>query len=231
MNRTTKNRAMAAGVAAVVVICMVILAVFVFNMLLKEDQGKKKRQIQKITLVKPPPPKPKEKLPEPEIKKQEEVIEPEPAEQPPDDMKDLGEDDAPVGDDLGLDADGSGGGDGFGLKAKKGGRSLIDGEKIGGGGSLLRRYSWYTQILQDEIRQKVNKILEESDEIPSGRHRMMLRIRLDDIGNIVSLSVFQSSGNGKVDNIVEQAITGFKISETPPEKMPRAMKIKVTFKS
>ena len=177
----------------------------------------------------PPPPKSKEKLPEPEIKKKEELVEQEPEDQPPDQMEDTGKDDAPPGDDLGLDADGIGGGDGFGLKAKRGGRSITE---LGSGHqNLLKRYAWYTRILQDEIRDKVNKILEKIDDLPEGKHKMMLRIKLDGTGNIVFISIFKSSGNPKVDEVVEQAVTGFKVSEAPPDSMPKTMKVKVTFKS
>jgi hypothetical protein len=34
-----------------------------------------------------------------------------------------------------------------------------------------------------------------------------------------------------VDDAVEQAIEGFRVSEIPPEEMPKLLKIRVTFKS
>ncbi len=222
-----KKKFLIIGISSLVFICFLASAFIVLKALLKDDGHRRKRQIQRVTLVKPPPPKIKEKPPEPEIKKEEKIVEPEP-EEPQDDM-DEAEDDGPEpGEELGLDSDSTGGVDGFGLKAKKGGRSLIG---SGGTKNLLKRYTWYTRILQEEIREKVNTLLEDIEGIPNGKHRMLLRIRLDEIGNIVFISIYKSSGSQKVDDVVEQAITGFKVSEAPPGRMPKAMKIKVTFKS
>jgi protein TonB len=224
-----KRKAVRVGIALVVVACMLGVAFFVLKILITGNAGKRKRVVQKVTLVKPPPPpKPKEKPPEPEIKKKEELPQPEQEELPPEDMDDAMDDEAPPGEDLGLDAEGSGAGDAFGLKGNKGGRSLIGG---GGGRNLLKRYAWYTGILQEEIRKKINKSLEARDDVPGGEYRMMLRIKLDDVGNIVSLSVVSSSGRQQVDTFVEESVSGLKISEVPPAKMPRAMKLKIKFKS
>lgn len=177
----------------------------------------------------PPPPKIKEKPPEPEIKKKEEVIEEQPEEQPEDDLDNSMDEDIPPGEELGLDSDGTGGMDGFGLKAKKGGRSLIAGS--GGEKTLLRRYAWYTKMLSDEIREKVNKYLEDKENIPSGKHRMLLRVGLDLSGNMQLYAIAKSSGNLEVDKAVEEAIVGFKVSEVPPEEMPKILKVRVIFKS
>ncbi|WDP92939.1 MAG: energy transducer TonB [Desulfobacter sp.] len=224
-----KNKTLIIGVSCLVMLCLLFSAFFVLKRLLKDDGKRRKRQIQRVTLVKPqPPPKIKEKPPEPEIEKKEEIVEPEPEEAPPED--DHTSDEPPPGEDLGLDADGSGGGDGFGLKAKKGGRSLIGG---GGGGkkSLMRRYAWYTRILQDEIREKVNKYLEDVERLPGGKHRIMLKLKLDDGGGMLTWAIYKSSGDTLVDEAVRKAMAGFRVSEAPPGDMPRTLKIKVTFKS
>ena len=231
MNNTSekKKKFLVVGISFLVFACLCTFGFFIVKILLKNDGGVRKRQIQRVTLVKPPPPKIKEKPPEPEIKKKEEIVEPEIEEQPVEDMDDSMDDDAPPGEELGLDADGTGGGDGFGLKAKKGGRSLIEGG--GGNKSLLKRYAWYTRMLQDEIREKVNAYLESKEDLPGGKHRMLLWIMLDKKGNLVLRSIPKSSGSAKVDDAVEQAIEGFRVSEIPPEEMPKLLKIRVTFKS
>lgn len=229
-NNESKKKVFVVGVACLVFICFLVSAIVVLKMLMKDDGRKRKRQIQRVTLVKPPPPpKIKEKPPEPEIEKKEEIIEQQPEEQMEDDMDDAMDDDIPPGEDLGLDADGSGGMDGFGLKAKKGGRSLIGSGN--GSRSLLKRYAWYTRMLQEEIREKVNKYLEARDDIPNGKHKMQLWVSLDQKGNMQLYSISRSSGNSLVDNAVEKAIVGFQVSETPPEEMPRKLKVQVTFKS
>lgn len=115
-----KKRLLIMGIACLVFVCLLVSGFFLFKMLLEGDQGRKKRQVQRITLVKPPPPeKIKEKPPEPEIKKEEKIVEPEPKEVP-EETEDSAKDEPPPGDDLGLDSDGTGGSDGFGLAAKKG---------------------------------------------------------------------------------------------------------------
>ncbi|MBU1194392.1 MAG: TonB C-terminal domain-containing protein [Proteobacteria bacterium] len=224
-----RKNAVIIGISCLVFVCFLAASIFVLKMLIKDDGHRKKREIQRVTLVKPPPPKIKEKPPEPEIEKKEEIIEPEPEETPEDEMEEPGDEDLPPGDDLGLDSDGTGGADGFGLKAKKGGRSLI------GGGSadaaLMKRYAWYTRLLQNEIREKVNSYLEKNKELPGGKHDMVLKIQLDDTGLISQFSISRSSGNTQVDDAVQKAIKGHKITEFPPEEMPKIMKIKVTFKS
>ncbi|WP_320044889.1 TonB C-terminal domain-containing protein [uncultured Desulfobacter sp.] len=224
-----KKKGLIVGISFLVFVCLCTFSFFPLKFFLKNDSGVRKRQIQRVTLVKPPPPpKIKEKLPEPEVKKIEEIVEPEIEEQIEDNMDDA-MDDTPPGEDLGLDADGTGGADGFGLKAKKGGRSLIGGS--GGDKSLLKRYAWYTRMLQDEIREKVNSYLEDKADLPGGKHKMLLWIMLDDNGNMVLRSIPKSSGILKVDDAVEQAIAGLRVSEMPPEDMPKLLKIKVTFKS
>lgn len=231
MKNLTENRKkiLIVGVSCLVFVCLAGTSIFILSLLMKDDGGKRKRQVQRVALVKPPPPKKLEKPPEPEIKKKQEIIEPEPEETPPEEMDDASDEDMPPGEELGLDSDGTGGADGFGLKAKKGGRSLIGG--AGGSSSLLRRYAWYTRILQDEIRDMVNQYLEGKTDIPAGKHKMVLRIRLDGVGNMELASITTSSGNKLVDHAVEEAITGFRVSEGPPEEMPRIMNLKVTFKS
>lgn len=182
-----------------------------------------------MTLIKPPPPpKIKEKPPEPEIKKEEEIIEPEVEELPPEDMDDQAQDDVPPGDELGLDADGSAGSDAFGLKAKKGGRALIGGPF--GSHSLLRKYAWYTQIIQTEIRKKVDDHMERNGGLPKGELQALVQLVLDDAGNIVSYRLYRSSGNRDMDAAVEEALRLTQISEPPPAGMPRQMKVKISSK-
>lgn len=223
-----KKKILVIGIACLVFICLGTVAFFIVNVLLNNDTGVRKRQIQRITLVKPPPPPEiKEKPPEPEIKKKKEIVEPK--EQPEEKMDESMDEDIPPGEELGLDADGTGGADGFGLKAKKGGRSLIGGS--GGSKSLLKRYAWYTRMLQEEIREKVNKYLENKEDIPGGKHKMLLWVMLDKDGNLVLRNISRSSGNSLVDTAVEQAIAGFRVSELPPDDMPKVLKLKVTFKT
>ena len=182
---------------------------------------KVKRQIQMVKLVKlPPPPKIKEKLPEPEVKK-EEMIEPEeisPEEVP----EQASDDDAPAGEELGLDAEGGTGSDGFGLAAKKGGRSIIGG---GGANSLLRRYAWYTKIIENEI---TRLLLKNGQTFPDNL-KTYVKIELDENGRIEKYKIYGSSGDSNMDNAVQKALSLITwLKEPPPDGMPRCIKIMIS---
>ncbi len=128
----TKRKTIRVGIALVVVACMLGAAFFVLKILITGDAGKRKRVVQRVTLIKPPPPpKPKEKPPEPEVRKKEELPQPEQEELPSEDIDDSMDDEAPPGEDLGLDAEGSGAGDAFGLKGNKGGGPLSAAQAAG----------------------------------------------------------------------------------------------------
>jgi outer membrane biosynthesis protein TonB len=210
--------------SAVIVSVFLCAGIFLVNILISDDGQKRKRQVQMVTLLKPPPPPKIEKPPEPEVKKEEEIVEPEPEETPPEQMEDQAQEDVPAGDDLGLDSEGVAGSDAFGLKAKKGGRALIG----GGGNSLLRKYAWYTRIIQEEIRKELKKHLERNGGIPEGNFETRVKIVLDDQGTIVKHWIIGSSGNHKMDDAVKQALRFNRISELPPEGMPRAMSLEIS---
>ncbi len=207
-----------------IVITLIFLAtgVYIIKALISDDSGKRKRQIQKITLLKPPPPPPpeiKEKPPEPE---EEKIKEPEPEETP----EEAETDDGPIDDNLGLDADGTGGGDNFGLVGKKGGRDLIGGDYSAS--YLMRKYAWYMAIIQDELRKRVNQHMEENGGIPKGNLVAYIKITLDENGMITNIVLKHSSGNGKMDTAVKEAILLTQLEEPPPQGLPKVMELKIT---
>lgn len=77
----------------------------------------------------------------------------------------------------------------------------------------------------------MNRFLEDKKDLPDGKHRILLRVELDSGGRMTAYAIDGSSGNPQVDDAVKQALAGFKVSEAPPEDMPRTVKLKVTFKS
>jgi TonB family protein len=203
-------------------------AVGAIKLLLSDDSGKRKRQIQMVTLLKPPPPpKIREKPPEPEIKKKQEIIEQQ-EEPEPDPVEEMAEDDGPMDDDLGLDADGAAGADGFGLRAKKGGRSIIGGAYSKA--SLLRKYAWYTNILQRSFRKRVNQYMKENGGVPDGNMSAYIQITLNDSGQVTALSIKRSSGYEIMDRAVKEALLMASVSEPPPRGMPRVMQLKISSK-
>jgi TonB family protein len=145
-------------------------------------------------------------------------------------------DNTPAGDRLGLDAEGKAGSDGFGLVGRKGGRSILAGRGgsggVGGGGSgkssPLNKFGWYTQIVKTEISKKIQKYLDENGGIPRGKLQTIVRISVDSAGAVVQWRIVGSSGNHDMDEAVKQCIGDVRISEPPPEGMPRTLIIRVT---
>ena len=222
------------GLIALVVIFLSGAAYIIVNVL--SGEGPRRRDnVATVTLLKPPPVQVKEKLPEPEpvkeMQKKEEIVDP--TQGPKDEPQNNENDNTPAGDKLGLDAEGKAGGDSFGLVGKKGGRSLLSGDGGGGMGrlSLLSKFGWYTQIVETEIRKKVMKHLDENGGIPRGKLQAIVQISVNSTGSIVKYKIIGSSGNHKMDEAVKQSIGDIKISEPPPDGMPRTMNIRVTSQS
>ncbi len=214
----------ASGAFVLVVLCAFgVLAKF----LVSEDEGRRRKQVQMVTILKPPPPpKIEEKPPEPEVKEEikEEIVEPKAEEPEPKQAKD---DSPPPGKNLGVDAEGGAGSDGFGLVGNKGGRALIGGEG-GGLGSLMRKYGWYNQIIQDEIKKELLSRLAQKGGIPKGKIQAVIKIVMNDKGSITRFEIVGSSGNKLVDDAFNEVLGRTKISRPPPEGMPLGMNLKIT---
>jgi periplasmic protein TonB len=207
-------------IVATTVVVVAMIAGGVAVKMLVSQEIKVKKNVQQVTLVKmPPPPKKYEKSPEiekkEEVKKDEQVNVPQQQPDKPDDQP-------PAGEQLGVDAEGGAGGDSFGLVGNKGGRALIAGGS--GGMDLLRKYQGYTSNLQSEISRELMK----KGKISSGGREALVKIVLDDRGYILSHVVYGSSGSKQVDNAIDEVLDIMKkVSEPPPEGMPRIMRIKI----
>lgn len=157
-----------------------------------------KRQVQQISLVKPPPPKVEEKPPEekpPEVKEEVpmEQPNPEPAannEPPPGDE--------PVGSNLGP------GNDGFGL-----GKGSGTG-RIGGGGSRLR---WYTNLLATEVEQALNRDSKLLDELKS--RRLLVKIWVGTTGHVERVELERGSLPVEVEERLRNKLIGIAVAEAP----------------
>ncbi len=213
------------GLIAVMVVFLVV-AIYIVKIVLSEDGPHKKSSVTTVTLLKPPPPvQVKEKPPEVKpIEKKEEIIQKIPQDQP----KSAENDNKPAGDKLGLDAEGKAGSDAFGLAGNKGGRSLLAGGDGMGRLSLLSKFAGYTQIVETEIRKKIMKRLDEEGGIPKGKLQTIVRISVDNNGAVISSKIIGSSGNNKLDETVKSSLVHIKISEPPPDGMPRTMDIKIS---
>jgi TonB family protein len=208
--------------------------VYLVKGVLSSDSPGKHRSITTVTLLKPPP-QIKEKPPEP-IKQElkEEVVTDIPQEVIPNDSEPSGDpDNTPAGDTLGVDAEGTAGGDSFGIVGKKGGRSIIAGS--GGSGlenlSLMARYGGYTHYVESELHKRIMKRWDVEGGLPRGTLQVVVKLKVDTNGGIVEHRIIGSSGNHKMDETVKQVLGDISFSDSPPDGMPRTMKIKMTFKS
>jgi len=208
---------------------------FIVKVFLAPDSGKQKQQFQKVTLLKAPPPEQKEKPPEPEKPKElpkENIATPTNVQQQ---TPDQSPDQPPPGADLGVEGEGGSGSDGFGLvaKAKGTGRDVMLGGGGGGGGmnrmSLMAKYSWYNGKIQDEIKKQVRKRLDQNGGAPKGKFEARVHIVLDHQGNIVKSNIVVSSGNDKMDEAITNTLPNLKISQPPPEGMPKGMTLRLSW--
>mgnify|MGYP006282431207 CR=1 FL=1 len=211
------------GSGAVVLVVALIIVVAV-KLLLTDTMQEKKRTVHQVKLLKPPkPPEVKKKPPPP--KKEEKKIEQKVKKEKPKPMEDKQQDKPPMDENLGVDAEGEAGGDAFGLQGKKGGSALIG---SGGGGSLMRKYAWYNQLIEKTIRSHMNDIFEKNGGIPDGNLKTTVDIFLNEQGNIVDFSIHGSSGNHSMDETVKKALKRTRISKKPPDGMPRGMRITIS---
>jgi TonB family protein len=226
-------------IGGVVAILLIVVGGCLYLLLGTDSDGDKKRHVATVSLLKPqqdlkdkPPPPLKDKLPE-EIQKKE-TMEVKSMAAPTDAPADKGDNKPAADGPLGLDAQGGAGTDGFGLVGRKGGRDVTTLGTGGGGGgggdmsALLRKYGWYNQRVQDDLRKIVRKRLDEGKGIPKGKLEAVVEIVMDDRGTITDHKLVKSSGNQTMDDAVRESLRLAKISEPPPAGIPRKMNIRIT---
>lgn len=176
------------------------------------DSAKPSRKlIQQVQIIRPPPPPPAPPPPPPEP---EEVDVPEP-EEPEPEMAEA--DEAPAGDQLGLDAEGVAGADGFGLLGRKGGRDLL-------GAGSSDQYSWYGQVLKSDLIDK----LAEIRDIRRDRYSVVVRLWLAPDGRIQRFKVVTSTGDAGLDRDLVAALESLdRVSEMPPAGLPQPVRLRI----
>ncbi|HUI45122.1 MAG TPA: TonB family protein [Nitrospirota bacterium] len=214
----------------ILITVMIVLTaggVYIVKTVLSENEPRRKDTTATVTLLKPPPPvQVREKPPEIKEVPKENIIDPG-VKNETQNQNAGSKDNTQAGDNLGVDTEGGAGSDSFGLVGKKGGRSIIAGGSGVGNLSLLTRFSAYTQIVTTEIRKKVMKRLDEKGGIPTGKLQAVVRIKVDIDGKVTDYQIIGSSGNNRVDDAVIQSLRSLRISEPPPEGMPRTMNIRI----
>jgi hypothetical protein len=171
------------------------------SLVLSPPPPKMKQVVHEISLL-PPPPPPIEQPP-PEIK--EEVMIPEP--QP------VAQDDAPPQGALGVDGDASGS-DSFQLRARKGGRGLLEGGA----------YSAFA----NHIQESVYKILAGNKKVRDANYMVTVRLWFSQDGRIERSELANSTGNAEVDSSIKIALAqlGSLGNEMPPG-LPQPVKLQI----
>ncbi len=213
------------GIVAGVLLVLFVGGILIVKLAMQDDPGKRKRQIQMVTLVAPPPPPPPPpEIEEPPPEPEEEIIE-EPEDQQQEEAPEESSDEPPPGPDLGVDAEGGAGGDSFGLVGKKGGRSLI-----GSDSSLLHRFAWYTRIVQEELQEKIKRYMQDNGGIPDDKVKAIVVISVDPEGRIIRYKTAGQVENIALDKALRHVLPETYLSEPPPVDMPRKIKLKISFK-
>ncbi len=169
------------------------------------DASPPPRVVHTVSLLPPPPPPEiEQKPPEPQIKEEVVMAEPQPVEQ----------DDAASAD-LGVDADGTGSSDGFGLVGKKGGRDLLEGGPFG----------WYGSLLGADIQDS----LAARKRLRQVKYSAVLDLWIDRAGRIEKVELVRTSGNRDLDAALRMAVAELgKVREPPPPEMPQPVRLQVT---
>ncbi|MEW6039220.1 MAG: energy transducer TonB [Pseudomonadota bacterium] len=169
------------------------------------------RQWVKLIDEPPPPetpePEPMEEPPESEI--QEEVVE-EPAEA-----------EAATDDQLGIDEEGGAGADSFGLRAKKGGKDLLQSEPSGHRGRTFLAYGG-TLASQLERRLMIDSKLRDKHYVA------VVRVWISPAGKISQCEIEQSSGSRETDARIVELVSSFTGPlAAPPDGMPQPIRIRI----
>jgi hypothetical protein len=174
--------------------------------------SKPARQVQNIQVIRPPPPPPPDEPPPPPPEKTDQPL--------PKDLPDPTPDQpqqAPADQPLGVDAEGSAGGDAFGLAARRGGADLV-------GGTGTAPFAWYTSRITDAIRDRLASV----ECARNAKGSLSFHLLMEASGKIKTVQLATTTGNQKVDQCVDAALTSMPAMGDPlPPGMPEQVNLKI----
>jgi len=182
--------------------------------LAKSAHGPKKRDVQQISLVKPPLPPKQEKPPEPEKKQEvkQEIKQPEP-------QKD---DSPPPQQNLGLDAKGVAGNDAFGLEGRPGGRDITTlGPESGTGTG--RGNAFYASELQSELQDALNR----NERLRAAEYRAQVRVWVSPQGGITRVELDGSTGDADLDRRLRAVLAETRRLKPPPDGLAQPVRLEL----
>jgi TonB family protein len=75
------------------------------------------------------------------------------------------------------------------------------------------------------------KRLDQEGGIPKGKLQTVVQVSVDTRGTIVSYKIIGSSGNNRLDDAVKESLGQVRISEPPPDGMPKTMSVRISSQS
>jgi len=197
---------------------LVVLALLGFaGWRLARDAGApKRRQVQQISLVKPPLPPKQEKPPEPEKKEEvkQEIKAPEPEKK---------DDAPPPSEQLGLDAKGGAGGDAFGLQGRPGGRDITTIGNGSGNGAGNGNGAFYANQLQSELQDALNR----NDRLRAAEYHALVKLWLSAEGAVTRVEIAGSTGDAELDKRLRDALGEARRLRPPPEGLAQPVRIEL----
>ena len=194
-------------------VAAVLLALWLKDMLTPKGPLQKMK-VQQITLVKPPPPPPpppEEKPPEPEIKEEVKLDEPQPT---PDEPQQAA---APPPDGI---AEGPAGG--MATDIARGVPTLP------GSGGRGNPWAWYDALVNDAVNSAVQAALGREKALKNKNYKVIVKVWIDGGGQVTRAALVDSTGDAHADEVLKEALKGMRaLRDSPPADMPQPMKIRV----
>ena len=173
-------------IAGATVFVLALSAFWFIRVMIPDDEPVRKPTID-ITLF-PQQPKPVIKKTPTKPKEKVEMINPLPKAPLP---KPIEKPQDPLPKNLGIETDGKPGTSVFNLEGRTG-TYLIG---TNNNQSMMQRFAWYTYMIQEEIRKRINAYMDKNGGIPQGNNKALIRIVLDAQGRIVDFKLNKPSGS------------------------------------
>ena len=175
--------------------------------------GKQGRQVQIVQIIRPPPPPPPDQPPPRRRRKRRRSRYRRTILNPSRTSRSRLRPDQP----LGVDAEGSAGGDAFGLAARRGGSRP-------GRGNGSAPFAWYTNRITDAIRERLASV----ECAKTAKGSLSFHLLMEASGKIKQVQLATSTGNPKVDQCIDSALTSMPpMSEPLPPGMPEQINLKI----
>lgn len=161
-------------------------------------------------------------LPEPEQEQKQEVIEEDNIEMLEEDFQDSAPDDPgeSMDDDLGLDSAADAGGDSFGLRAKRGGRSLVDLANSGQGNP----YAGYLNAITSGLK----TVFDRHAALKSSYYTIDFYLWITHQGYVQRFEIIKSSANTSINRELEQLLLSADVFfSAPPEDLEQPIALRL----